>query len=233
MTDAAYKYRRGELETYFGDTAADKWVALTSNGPVSAIRATVRAGRDAMRNTLLSWLPDDLSGARVLDAGCGTGMFAVEAARRGADVTAIDLSQALIDVAQERSAGNDTSDSISYHCGDMTDPAFGRFDYVVSMDSIIHYALPNALTLLEGFAARTDKALLFTFAPKTPMLTVMHAAGQLFPRDNRSPAIVPISQKRLEKAISTSDALSGFRIERSNKISSAFYKSQAMELRVK
>jgi magnesium-protoporphyrin O-methyltransferase len=41
----------------------------------------VRAGRDEMRNLLLSWLPDDLSGKRLLDAGCGTGAFAVEAAR--------------------------------------------------------------------------------------------------------------------------------------------------------
>ncbi len=58
---------------------------------MSRIRATVRAGRDAMRAELLSWLPADLTGRRLLDAGCGTGALAVEAARRGAEVVAVDV----------------------------------------------------------------------------------------------------------------------------------------------
>ena len=43
------------------------------------------------------------AGRRVLDAGCGTGALAVEAARRGAEVVAIDLSPTLVDLARERS----------------------------------------------------------------------------------------------------------------------------------
>lgn len=57
MALGSYIERRGELETYFDRTAADTWAKLTSDAPVSGIRATVRAGRDEMRNTLLSWLP--------------------------------------------------------------------------------------------------------------------------------------------------------------------------------
>jgi magnesium-protoporphyrin O-methyltransferase len=41
---------------------------------------------------LLDWLPQDLHGLRILDAGCGTGALAMEAAHRGASVVAIDLS---------------------------------------------------------------------------------------------------------------------------------------------
>ena len=62
MTTPSYVARRGELETYFDRTAVEAWKRLTSDAPVSRIRATVRAGRDAMRNTLLSWLPQDLRG---------------------------------------------------------------------------------------------------------------------------------------------------------------------------
>jgi magnesium-protoporphyrin O-methyltransferase len=58
-----YQQRRGEIETYFDRTAAAAWSKLTSDAPVSGIRATVRAGRDRMRATLLSFLPDDLRGA--------------------------------------------------------------------------------------------------------------------------------------------------------------------------
>ena len=65
----SYLERRSELETYFDRTAVVAWSRLTSDAPLGRIRATVRAGRDEMRRTLLSWLPGDLRGARVLDAG--------------------------------------------------------------------------------------------------------------------------------------------------------------------
>jgi magnesium-protoporphyrin O-methyltransferase len=97
MSDISYQQRRGEIEHYFDRTAVDAWKKLTSDAPVGKIRATVRAGRDEMRSTLLGWLPQNLEGARILDAGCGTGALAVEAAHRGASVVAIDLSPTLVD----------------------------------------------------------------------------------------------------------------------------------------
>ena len=62
MPTESYLARRGDLETYFDRTAADNWAKLTTDAPVSGIRATVRAGRDRMRATLMSWLPEDLHG---------------------------------------------------------------------------------------------------------------------------------------------------------------------------
>jgi magnesium-protoporphyrin O-methyltransferase len=71
MPTLSYLERRGELETYFDRTAVDAWKKMTSDAPLGRIRELVRAGRDEMRATILSWLPDDLSGMRILDAGCG------------------------------------------------------------------------------------------------------------------------------------------------------------------
>src|SRR5271165_2507201 len=102
MASATYIARRNELERYFDRTAVDAWKRLTSDAPVGRIRATVRAGRCSMHDTLLSWLPGDLCGARVLDAGCGTGALAVELARRGADVLGIDVSPSLVELARSR-----------------------------------------------------------------------------------------------------------------------------------
>ena len=99
MTAATYDIRRAELTTYFDRTAAAAWEALTSDAPVSRIRATVRAGRDTMRALLLSRLPADMMGATLLDAGCGTGSLSVEAAMRGAAVTGIDVSPRMIAIA--------------------------------------------------------------------------------------------------------------------------------------
>ena len=102
MHTLSYRQRRSELQTYFDRTASETWARLTSDAPVSGIRRTVRAGRDRMRATLVDWMPADLSGMRVLDAGCGTGALSFEAARRGAHVVAIDLAESLVALAAER-----------------------------------------------------------------------------------------------------------------------------------
>ncbi|NDD95042.1 MAG: methyltransferase domain-containing protein [Betaproteobacteria bacterium] len=92
MDPASYQQRRNQVEQYFDRTAFAAWARLTSDAPVSRIRASVRAGRDRMRSNMLAALGDDLQGRRILDAGCGTGAMALELAQRGADVLAVDLS---------------------------------------------------------------------------------------------------------------------------------------------
>jgi magnesium-protoporphyrin O-methyltransferase len=96
----SYLERRAWIGEYFDRTAATAWKTLTSDAPVSRIRATVRAGRDQMRATLLRWMAPDLHGVRILDAGCGTGTLAIDLAKRGAEVVAIDLSPTLVDHAR-------------------------------------------------------------------------------------------------------------------------------------
>ncbi len=230
MTKASYQERRGQIETYFNRTAADAWSKLTSDVKVSRIRATVRAGRDDMRSTLLDWLPTDLTGKRLLDAGCGTGALAVEAARRGADVIAIDVAPTLIEIARERAPKDLGAGSVSFQAGDMLDPAHGRFDYVVAMDSLIHYRPGDAVKVLAGLAGRTDGSIIFTFAPKTLPLAIMLAIGRLFPRGDRSPAIEPVSERALRERLAAEPLLSGWQARRTRRIVLGFYMSQALEL---
>jgi magnesium-protoporphyrin O-methyltransferase len=232
MQSASYLARRGQLETYFDRTAAEAWKRLTSDAPVSGIRATVRAGRDRMRATLMSWLPGDLRGKRVLDAGCGTGALAVEAARRGAHVVAIDLAGTLVSLAGERMPGDlsDRGGHIEWRVGDMTDPALGTFDHVVGMDSLIHYPAPDMARVVAGLAARSAGSVLFTFAPRTPLLSLMHAAGQLFPRGDRAPSIEPVRPAVITGLLARDPAMAGWQPARTLRIASGFYTSQALEL---
>jgi magnesium-protoporphyrin O-methyltransferase len=228
---SGYAARRGEIETYFDRTAADAWARLTSDAKVSGVRATVRAGRDAMRKTLLFWMPADLAGARVLDAGCGAGQFAVEAARRGAEVVAVDVASTLVNLARERAAAERLAGSIDFRTGDMLDAALGAFDYVVLMDSLIHYDADDIVGALGRLAPRTRGAILFTFAPRTAVLSAMHAAGKLFPKADRAPSIRPAAEAALRRKIDAAPTLTGWTAARTKKISSGFYTSQAMELR--
>jgi magnesium-protoporphyrin O-methyltransferase len=228
MPSATFAARRGELETYFDRTAADAWAQLTSTAPVSRIRATVRAGRDRMRAALLSWLDADLSGQRVLDAGCGPGDAARALAARGADVVGVDVSASLIDVARQRS--EDASGRLNFQVGDMLDPMFGRFDHVLAMDSLIHYDAADIVEALAALAARCDRSIVFTHAPRTPLLVVMHAAGRLFPRADRAPAIAPVAHRDLTRRINADPRFAGWRIGQRAEIASGFYMSHAMEL---
>ncbi|MCU0681280.1 MAG: magnesium protoporphyrin IX methyltransferase [Polyangiaceae bacterium] len=226
---ASYDLRRRQLEEYFDRTAADAWARLTSDAPVGSIRATVRAGRDQMRALLLSYLPADLAGQRVLDAGCGTGALAVEAARRGAEVVAVDHSPTLIALARERVSA-DARGRIDFRTGDMLDPALGRFDWVVAMDSIIHYQAGDMADMIARLATRAERGAAVTFAPRTPLLTLMHLAGQAFPRANRSPDLVPIAERVLRQMLAAREDLAAFDLARSERVDVGFYKSQTLEL---
>lgn len=223
-----YARTRAWLHEYFDRTAAKSWETLTSDAPVSGIRATVRAGRDRMRGVLLSWLPTNLNGMRVLDAGCGTGAAAIELARRGARVVAIDLSPTLVEVARQRAAQSTLRGSIDFRSGDMLDAALGEFDHALAMDSLIHYEVPDAVAALTALAARVRSTIVWTFAPRTPLLSVMHAAGKLFPRGDRAPQIVPMPEAGVRAALA--HALPAWQAGRTQIVKSSFYTSQALEL---
>jgi magnesium-protoporphyrin O-methyltransferase len=238
-THPAYLQRRGEIEHYFDRTAHKTWERLTSTDPVGRIRATVRAGRDEMRATLMSWLPEDMSGLRLLDAGCGTGALALCAAERGAHVLAIDLSANLIQVAQQRYAafaplsalepGAKARGSVEFASGDMLDPELGEFDYVVGMDSLIHYDAPDLIGGIQALSERTKRAILFTFPPRTPLLAVAHRIGRFFPRSDRSPTLAPVSQQRIRQALEKTIVHQGWREGQTSRVSRGFYTSQAWE----
>ncbi len=234
MQNNSYIDKREKLQLYFDKSANKAWEQLTSDAPVSRIRQTVRDGRNSMRDTLLSWMPEDLQGKRVLDAGCGTGSFAVEAAHRGADVCAIDISPSLIEVARSRTPKS-LLPLIEYRAGDMLSADAASFDYVVAMDSLIHYQAEDMLRGIESLLSRaktSDASVLFTFAPRTPMLMLMKKVGAYFPQGDRSPAIEPVAEKNLKQLISNSKKCTAASIARTHLVSTAFYKSQALELTV-
>jgi len=221
-----YARTLSRIETYFDQTATRAWERLTSDAPVSRIRETVRRGRDSMRAELLARLPDDLTGARVLDAGCGAGQMTRELALRGADVVAVDISPSLVDIARKR-LPVDLHGRVAFRSGDMLDPTLGRFDHVIAMDSLIYYSAADIAGALAMLGDRSTGRIVFTVPPRTPLLMTMWRAGQLFPRADRSPTMVPQSVSALTTALRDRDA--GGRLIPLGRISSGFYISQALE----
>lgn len=225
-----YETRRSEVQAYFDRTAFEAWARLTSDAPVSRIRATVRAGRERMRATLLDALGPGLRGMRILDAGCGTGALAIELARRGAQVLAVDLSPQLIDLARRRAPDDLGEGSVLWVAGDMLDPTFGHFDHVVGMDSLIHYEAQDMALALARLAVRTRLSLRLTFAPRNPALALMHLAGRMLPRGDRAPSIVPVAVHRLIEGLEGEEGLRGFALHAGPRVRSGFYISQLLSL---
>ncbi|HVP10000.1 MAG TPA: methyltransferase domain-containing protein [Phycisphaerae bacterium] len=80
----------------------------------------------------------DLTGRTLLDAGCGTGWFSLEACRRGAKVTALDIGPRLLDQVRRKCDATTV-------CGDVLDLDFedGAFDVVISSECIEHTRNPR------------------------------------------------------------------------------------------
>ncbi|MBU9696526.1 magnesium protoporphyrin IX methyltransferase [Rhodobacteraceae bacterium HSP-20] len=218
-----YSATLSRVEHYFDRSATKVWERLTSDAPVSRIRQTVREGRDRMRAIMLSRLPADLRGARVLDAGCGTGLMTAELAARGAEVVAVDISPQLIGIAEARLT-DDLRPRVTFAAGDMTCTSHGRFDYVMAMDSLIYYRTPDIAAALRKLADRTRGHITFTVAPRTPFLMTFFTIGKAFPRADRSPVMIPQDWRAIDRH-------TGGGVARVERVSRGFYISECLEFR--
>ncbi len=223
-----YSATLGRVETYFDKTATRTWERLTSDAPVSKIRQTVRQGRDRMRDLMLSRLPADLTGHRVLDAGCGAGQMTIELAARGAEVLATDISPSLVQIAEAR-LPEALRNQVTFTSGDMLCHTLGQFDHVIAMDSLIYYDANDIGRALAALETRTGGSIVFTVAPRTKALMAMWYAGKLFPRSDRSPVMIPHDAGKLAQAASTQGVLG--QVKPIERITSGFYISQLMEVR--
>lgn len=81
----------------------------------------------------------DLAGLRVLDLGCGAGASTETLAARGAEVTAVDVSADLLDVARARLAGRD----VTFVLADAAGHDFSaRFDRLYSRFGAMFFDAP-------------------------------------------------------------------------------------------
>ncbi len=88
----------------------------------------------------------------VLDLGCGTGKMTLELARRGYDMTGVDLSPEMLDIARDEAEAAGLSEKLLLLCQDMRSfELYGTVDVTVScLDSINH--LTSTKDLAECFS---------------------------------------------------------------------------------
>jgi SAM-dependent methyltransferase len=148
-----------------------------------------------------------LHGKRLLDVGCGTGKSFIPMLERGWEVTACDISSAMLDLAREKAG-----DVVQLALADMLDlPEFGEFDLVWALDDAVNYLLSpaeleQALTGMRANLA-ADGLLLFdvnelqayrTFFAET--VEIERNGRRLVWRGTASPDVPPgsICESRME-----------------------------------
>ena len=86
------------------------------------------------------------SGMAVLDVGCGTGDLAVRAARAGAFVTGVDISEGMLAVAQERVKENGLENKVVLHHAGV-DEIDSLFDVLIAIPAA--WYVPQVSTALQ------------------------------------------------------------------------------------
>jgi SAM-dependent methyltransferase len=96
-------------------------------------------------------LVHDYGPGAVLDAGCGTGRVAIELARRGHDVTGLDVDRAMLSEARRKAP------DLDWREGDLADPALElgrRFDVVVMAGNVLIFVQPGTESAVIANGAR-------------------------------------------------------------------------------
>lgn len=134
------------------------------------------------------------AGTRLLDVGCGGGFALLLAARRGATVTGLDATAALLDIARERVP------AASLVVGDLEDPLPfdpGSFDVITTFNAIQYAADP--VTVVKGMSQLVRPggsiSLLVWGPPDQCESGVMFAElGPLLPRPDEAPGAIAWSE---------------------------------------
>lgn len=121
--------------TYYADAAnAQSFDARRFGGPIGDL---VAAGQADVLASMLG----PVQGRRIIDVGTGTGRGAFLLAAAGADVTGIDASAQMLDIAKQRAA--ETHAPVTFAIGDAHEIAFSErsFEIAVSLRVLMHTPL--------------------------------------------------------------------------------------------
>jgi SAM-dependent methyltransferase len=105
-------------------------------------------------------------GARILDLACLEGMYALELARRGADVVAIEGREANLEKARFAARALDL-DRIDFRLGDVRDLSrerHGEFDVVLCLGILYHLDAPDLFPFADRLAEVCRRALVIDTA---------------------------------------------------------------------
>jgi SAM-dependent methyltransferase len=109
-------------------------------------------------------------GAQVLDVGCGTGVAAITAARRGARVTAVDLTPQLLNRARENAVIAQVE--VEWREGDVEELPFGDEQFDIVLSQFAHMFAPRPDVALRQMLRTLKPGGTIAFSTWPPELLV-------------------------------------------------------------
>lgn len=158
----------------FYRTLGERWYEAEDD-PVALLRALTRLH--------VPWISERIGDEKkVLDVGCGAGLLSNELARRGHDVTGIDLAEPALEVAASR----DRTGRVRWVAGDAADLPFstGAFDVVCAMDVLEHVEDPSRVVGEIARVLRPGGLFFFHTLDRTPLSWLVAIKGvEIFVRN--------------------------------------------------
>ena len=218
-----------EVKGYFESTGFDRWNRIYSESDdVNKVQRNIRIGHQKTVDEVLAWIKDSgqLTDVSFCDAGCGVGSLSIPLAGMGAgSINASDISSAMAEEAERRAreAGLDMS-KLNFVASDL-ESLSGSFHTVCCLDVFIHYPQEAAEDMVRHLCSLSEKRLIVSFAPYTPLLAVLKGIGQLFPGPSKTTRAYTLK----EKGIVAAAEASGFRAVRRSLNKAPFYFSRLIE----
>jgi SAM-dependent methyltransferase len=163
-----------------------------------------------------------LDGIRVLDLACLEGMYALELARRGAEVVAIEGREANIEKARfaARALGLERIEFLQEDVRDLSRDRHGEFDVVLCLGILYHLDAPDLFPFVERIAEVCARVLVVDTATAAQASESLESDGQVY-RAQRLVEHDPESsqEERLEAVWSSLDNASAVALTRPSLVS--------------
>lgn len=119
-----------------------------------------------------------LRGVRVADVGCGGGLLAETLARRGAEVTAIDMAPGMVDVARLHAAGEGLKIDYRLQTAEsLAGEAPASFDVVTCMEMLEHLPDPAAMVQTLAQLVRPGGSIFLSTLNRNPRSFLLAIVG--------------------------------------------------------
>jgi len=215
------------LQSYFNGQGFQRWASIYGDDKLSTVRSTVRQGHAVMMDKAFEWLQSTglPKGSKILDAGCGTGLFTIRLAKNGYRVKAADIAEQMVNKTREDAQKEGVADNVEFEVSSI-ESVSGTFDAVVCFDVLIHYPAEGFAHAFKNLANLTKGPMIFTYAPFNNILAFQHWIGGFFPKKERRTTIQMIKDDEMQRVLSEL----GLKIVNRQKISFGFYHTMLMQV---